>query len=130
MYVTAAAAFPGNLPAAGREFLRKFAAAHPEQPASGFTTYAAQAAEVLLDAIKNSDGTRPSVTAKLMRVRVRDGLLGTFAIDSQGDPSRAIVTVFRVSPGRHIDGLPFDYQDSVVAALVTPDVHLAKAGSD
>ena len=130
MYVTAAAAFPGNLPAAGREFLRKFAAAHPEQPASGFTAYAAQAAEVLLDAIKNSDGTRPSVTARLMRVRVRDGLLGTFAIDSQGDPSRAIVTVFRVSPGRHIDGLPFDYQDSVVAALVTPDAHLAKAGSD
>lgn len=130
MYVTAAAAFPGNLPAAGREFLRKFAAANPEQPASGFTAYAAQAAEVLLEAIKNSDGTRPSVTAELMRARVRDGLLGTFAFDSQGDPSRAMVTVFRVSPGGHIDGLPFDYQDSVVSAVITPDMHLAKAGSD
>jgi branched-chain amino acid transport system substrate-binding protein len=130
MYVTAAAAFPGNLPPAGREFLRRFAAAHPEQPVSGFTAYAAQAAEVLLDAIENSDGTRSSVTAELMHVRVREGLLGTFAFDSQGDPSRAMVTVFRVSPGGHIDGLPFDYQDSAVSAVITPDVHLAKAGSE
>ena len=91
MYITAAAAFPGNLPATGREFLRKFAAAYPEQPASGFTAYAAQAAEVLLEAIKNSDGTRPSVTAELMRARVRDGPLGTLAFDAQGDPSRAMV---------------------------------------
>jgi branched-chain amino acid transport system substrate-binding protein len=130
MYITAAAAFPGNLPMAGREFLRRFAAAHPEQPTSGFTAYATQAAEVLLAAIKNSDGTRRSVTAELLRVRVRDGVLGTFGFDSQGDPSRATVTVFRVSPGGQIDGLPFDYQDSVVSALITPDLNLAKAGAD
>jgi branched-chain amino acid transport system substrate-binding protein len=129
MYITAAVAFYGNLPMAGREFLRRFAAAHPEQPASGFTAYAAQAAEVLLEAIKNSDGTRRSVTAELLRVRVRDGVLGTFAFDAQGDPTRAMVTVFRVSPGGQIDGLPFDYQDSVVSALITPDMNLAKAGS-
>jgi branched-chain amino acid transport system substrate-binding protein len=130
MYITAAAAFPGNLPMAGREFLRRFAAAHPEQPTSGFTAYATQAAEVLLAAIKNSDGTRRSVTAELLRVRVRDGVLGTFGFDPQGDPTRAAVTVFRVSPGGHIDGLPFDYQDSVVSALITPDISLAKAGAD
>jgi branched-chain amino acid transport system substrate-binding protein len=129
MYITAAAAFPGNLPVAGRDFLRRFAAAHPEQPTSGFTAYAAQAAEVLLAAIGNSDGTRRSVTAELLRVRVRDGVLGTFGFDAQGDPTRAIVTVFRVSPGGHIDGLPFDYQDSVVSALITPDMNLAKAGA-
>jgi branched-chain amino acid transport system substrate-binding protein len=129
MYITAAAAFPENLPLAGRDFLRRFAAAHPEQPASGFTAYAAQAAEVLLAAIGNSDGTRKSVTAELLRVRVREGVLGTFGFDSQGDPSRATVTVFRVSPGGHIDGLPFDYQDSVVSALITPDMNLAKAGA-
>jgi branched-chain amino acid transport system substrate-binding protein len=129
MYVTAAAAFPGNLPVAGREFLRRFAAAHPEQPASGFTAYAAQAAEVLLEAIRNSDGTRRSVTAELLRVRVRDGVLGTFAFDTQGDPTRAMVTVFRVSPGGHIDGLPFDYQDSVAFTVLTPDIKLAKAGA-
>jgi branched-chain amino acid transport system substrate-binding protein len=129
MYITAAAGFPGNLPVAGREFLRRFAAAHPEQPASGFTAYAAEAAEVLLAAIRSSDGTRRSVTTELLRVRVRDGVLGTFGFDAQGDPTRAMVTVFRVSPGGHIDGLPFDYQDSMLSTVLTPDVDLAKAGA-
>jgi len=129
MYITAAAAFPGNLPVAGREFLRRFAAAHPEQPASGFTAYAAEAAEVLLAAIRSSDGTRRSVTTELLRVRVRDGVLGTFGFDAQGDPTRAMVTVFRVSPGGHIDGLPFDYQGSVLSTVLTPDIDLAKAGA-
>jgi hypothetical protein len=69
------------------------------------------------------------VTAELLRVRVRDGVLGTFGFDAQGDPTRAIVTVFRVSPGGHIDGLPFDYQDSVVFSVLTPDIKLAKAGA-
>jgi hypothetical protein len=40
-----------------------------------------------------------------------------------------MVTVFRVSPGGHIDGLPFDYQDSVAFTVLTPDVKLAKAGA-
>jgi branched-chain amino acid transport system substrate-binding protein len=129
MYITAAAAFPGNLPVVGREFLDKFAAAHPEQPTSGFTAYAAQAAEVLLAAIGSSDGTRRSVTNELLRVQVRNGVLGSFGFDAQGDPTRASVTVFRVSPGGHIHGLPFDYQSSTVYTVLTPDMRLAKAGA-
>jgi len=129
MYITAGAAFPGNLPVAGREFMRTFATAHPEQPASASTAYAAQAAEVLLAAIGSSDGTRRSVTAELLRVRVRDGVLGTFEFDAQGDPTRAAITVFRVSPGGRITGLPFDYQDSVVSTVLTPAIDLAKAGA-
>jgi hypothetical protein len=38
--------------------------------------------------------------------------------------------VFRVSPGGHIDGLPFDYQNSVVSTVLTPDMDLAKAGAE
>jgi branched-chain amino acid transport system substrate-binding protein len=129
MYITAAAAFPGNLTATGRDFLRKLAAAYPEQPQSGFTSYAAQATDVLLAAIARSDGTRRSVTAKLLRVKLRDGPLGSLALDAQGDPVQAMVSVFRVSPGRHIDGLPFDYQDSVLSTVLTPDVDLSKAGA-
>jgi branched-chain amino acid transport system substrate-binding protein len=129
MYITAAAAFPGSLPAAGRAFLRRFTTAYPEQPASGFTAYAAQATEVLLAAIGHSDGTRRSVTAELLRVRVRDGLLGSFRFDADGDPTRAMVAVFRVVPGGHIAGLPFDYQDSVLSSVLTPDVDLAKVGA-
>ena len=69
------------------------------------------------------------MTAELLRVRVRDGVLGSFGFDAQGDPTRAMVTVFRVSPGGHIDGLPFDYQGSTVSTVLTPDIDLAKAGA-
>jgi branched-chain amino acid transport system substrate-binding protein len=129
MYITAAAAFPGNLTATGRDFLRRLAEAYPEQPQSGFTPYAAQATDVLLAAIARSDGSRSSVTAQLLGVKLRDGPLGSLTLDAQGDPVRTVVSVFRVSPGGHIEGLPFDYQDSVLSTVVTPDVDLSKAGA-
>ena len=129
MYITAAAAFPADLPATGRDFLRRLAAAYPEQPRSGFSAYAAEAADVLLAAVARSDGTRRSVTAELLGVQLEDGPLGKFSFDAQGDPAEPMVSVFRVSPGGHIDGLPFDYQDSVLATVLTPDADLAKAGA-
>ena len=129
MYITAAAAFPADLPATGRDFLRRLAAAYPEQPRSGFSAYAAEAADVLLAAVARSDGTRRSVTAELLGVQLEDGPLGNFSFDAQGDPAEPMVSVFRVSPGGHIDGLPFDYQDSVLATVLTPDADLAKAGA-
>jgi ABC-type branched-subunit amino acid transport system substrate-binding protein len=129
MYITAAAAFPGDLPATGRDFLRRLDAAYPEEPRSGFAAYAAEAADVLLAAAARSDGTRRSVTAELLGVRLEDGPLGKFSLDAQGDPVRPMVSVFRVSPGGHIDGLPFDYQDSVLFTVLRPDIDLAKAGA-
>jgi len=129
MYITAAAAFPGDLPAAGRDFLRRFDAAYPEEPRSGFAAYAAEAADILLAAAARSDGTRRSVTAELLGVRLEDGPLGKFSLDAQGDPVRPMVSVFRVSPGGHIDGLPFDYQDSLLFTVLRPDIDLAKAGA-
>lgn len=130
MYVTAAVAWAGNLPKAGRAFLHRFAETHPEQPDSGFTAYAAEATEVLLDAIARSDGTRRSITANLLDVQVRDGLLGSFGFDLEGDPTRAPVTVFRIAPGHHIDGLPFDYQDSSFFGVFTPGRRVARVGSE
>jgi hypothetical protein len=83
----------------------------------------------MLAAVARSDGTRRSVTAELLGVRLEDGPLGKFTFDAQGDPVRPMVSVFRVSPGGHIDGLPFDYQDSVLFTVLTPDMDLAKAGA-
>jgi ABC-type branched-subunit amino acid transport system substrate-binding protein len=60
-----------------------------------FAIYAAQAAEVMLEAIARSDGTRASVTKKLLATRVRDGLIGSFRIDRNGDTTRQTVTILR-----------------------------------
>ena len=60
----------------------------------------AQATEVLLDAIAASDGTRASVTEELLKVRVEDGILGSFEFDENGDRTAAAVTMYRIENGK------------------------------
>jgi branched-chain amino acid transport system substrate-binding protein len=54
-----------------------------------YAIYGAQAAQVLLDAIEASDGTREDITAKMFETEVTDGLLGTFSLSETGDPVAA-----------------------------------------
>ena len=54
-----------------------------------YAIYGGQAAQVLLDAIAASDGTRADVITKLFETNVTDGLLGSFKIDDNGDPEDA-----------------------------------------
>jgi branched-chain amino acid transport system substrate-binding protein len=54
-----------------------------------YVLHAAQAAEVVLAAIDRSDGTRAAVLRELRASRVRDGILGTFRFDGNGDIPRS-----------------------------------------
>jgi branched-chain amino acid transport system substrate-binding protein len=54
-----------------------------------YAIYGAQAAQVLFDAIENSDGTRSDVIAKMFATEVTDGLLGSFKFNENGDPEDA-----------------------------------------
>ena len=54
-----------------------------------YAIYGAQSAQVLLDAIEKSDGTRADVIAKLFETKVTDGLLGSFTFNENGDPQDA-----------------------------------------
>lgn len=85
-----------RLPTAGARFVARFRESQPGAEIEPTALYAAQAAEVLLDAIARSDGTRDSVLGELFRLRVRDGLLGSFAFDENGDVTEAPVTILRV----------------------------------
>jgi branched-chain amino acid transport system substrate-binding protein len=87
-----------QLPAAGREFVRQLRATQQRRTINIFAPYAAQAAEVLLAAIADSDGTRASVTRQLLRVRIRRGILGPFTFDQTGDPTRNLIPIFRARP--------------------------------
>ena len=55
--------------------------------------------EVVLDAIRRSDGARPSVLRALFETRLRDGLIGTVSFDRNGDIETSPVTILRVEPG-------------------------------
>lgn len=54
-----------------------------------YAIYGAQAAEVVINAIAASDGTRASVIEQMFAAKVTDSYLGTFGISETGDPSGA-----------------------------------------
>ncbi len=58
-----------------------------------YAIYGGQAAQVMLDAIAASDGSRADVISKLFETSVSDGLLGSFSINANGDPEGAVGAV-------------------------------------
>jgi branched-chain amino acid transport system substrate-binding protein len=101
-------------PAAER-FLDEFGQADSE----GFVLEAAQTAELVLRAIARSDGTRASVLEELKASRVRNGLLGSFRFDRNGDITPATVPILRITgstpPGAR---LPSGFQGAVLDRVV------------
>jgi DNA-binding SARP family transcriptional activator/ABC-type branched-subunit amino acid transport system substrate-binding protein/DNA-binding beta-propeller fold protein YncE len=92
-------AYPGAavslLPPAGKRFLQDLRA-RTGKPSQFYTASAAQSAEILLDAIARSDGTRASVTKELFKTRVENGILGNIRFDKNGDPVEAPITIWRI----------------------------------
>jgi len=111
----------------GRSFLRGFGSTQPGARVDIAAVYAAQAAELLLDAVARSDGTRASVSSELFKARVQNGLLGTFAIDADGDPTPAPVTIVRLE---HAGGanIVAGYEGARVDRVITPPRRLLASG--
>jgi len=59
------------------------------KPIDPYAIYGAQSAQIVLDAIAASDGSRSDVIAKMFEAQVVDGLLGTFGFNENGDPTNA-----------------------------------------
>jgi branched-chain amino acid transport system substrate-binding protein len=112
-----------DLPAAGERFTRDFGvAAHGE-----FALHAAEATEVVLQAIARSDGTRESVLQELRATRMKDGIQGSFSFDRHGDMTPAKITILRV-PGRTPPGLrlPSYLNGAVIDRVVAVPTSLAR----
>ena len=95
MLVTYAGLPLQKLPATGKAFIRAFSK-YLKLPAGElpppYSVYQAQGAQILLNAIAKSNGTRADVTAKMFATRVTNGIMGTFHFDKNGDitPTKAI----------------------------------------
>lgn len=73
-----------------KDFAQKFEAEYLKGKAiDPYAIYGAQAAQVLFDAIANSDGTRADVIKQMFATQVTDGLLGSFKFNANGDPEGA-----------------------------------------
>ena len=100
MLVSLAGVVTEALPPEGREFVERFAATQPGATIEPSAVYAAQATEVVLDALARSDGTRGGVLDALFDTRISGGLLGDFGFDERGDTTESPVTILRVAGGR------------------------------
>jgi DNA-binding SARP family transcriptional activator/ABC-type branched-subunit amino acid transport system substrate-binding protein len=86
-----------ELPPTGRAFLERLRARTGHRGRIGeFVATAAAASEVALAAIGSSDGTRPSVTRQLLRVRLARSVIGPIAFDEHGDLRQASYGVWRI----------------------------------
>ena len=89
---------PGHLGPSGRAFVRAFGARR-QGPVDQAAVYAAAAAELALDAIAHSDGTRRGVLAALRRPSRANGILGALHVDSAGDVKPVFTIVRAARPG-------------------------------
>jgi branched-chain amino acid transport system substrate-binding protein len=99
-YVSVAGQPNENLGPTGKRFVTDFSKEIGGQNPDPYSAYAAQAAQVLLTAIEKSDGTRKSVAENLLNTKVSDGILGSFAINSNGDTNSNPVTIYRIKNGK------------------------------
>ncbi|MGH2949871.1 MAG: branched-chain amino acid ABC transporter substrate-binding protein [Solirubrobacteraceae bacterium] len=90
-----------RLEGAGAEFLARFRERTHQDPCC-YTVHVAEATHVLLDAISATDGSREAVTAALPEVTVRDGIIGSFGFDENGDVTNPLVSVYRISGGEQV----------------------------
>ena len=98
---------PEDLTGAGKTFLDSYTAKYgtPEV----YTAYAAAAAQVLLDAIGRSDGSREDVVAKLFETNITDGIVGPMSFNANGDPTAGLISVFLAEAS----GAPWKFQEAV-----------------
>ena len=74
---------------AAKTFINGFKTQLNGKPVDPYAILGAQAAQVLLDAIAKSDGSRSDVISKVFASKVTDGLIGSFEFNKNGDLSGA-----------------------------------------
>ncbi len=94
-YITTGAVPPSQLTGKGAEFITKYTAKYPNNPAEGYTSYAYETANVVLEAIVRAAAKNPANILALRALLVDEvkatkdyaGVLGTWSFDADGDTS-------------------------------------------
>jgi branched-chain amino acid transport system substrate-binding protein len=88
-----------ELPDEGRDFASRFEERFGARPCC-FSVHTAQAAQMMLDAIAESGGSRARVLEHLFETPVERGYVGDFEIDPYGDTTLSTIAVYRLEDGR------------------------------
>jgi branched-chain amino acid transport system substrate-binding protein len=87
------------LKGAGKTFVNAFTKADHHSP-DPYSVYAAQAAEVIVQAIAQSNGTRADIAKQLFNVHLKNSILGNVSFNHNGDVTSNPVTIYRVKGGK------------------------------
>jgi len=100
IYGTAPTVPPEQVTGAGKEFIDQFTEAEGGKNIEVYTIYAAACAQVVTEAIANSDGSRESVVEQMMQVDIPDSVVGPMAFDDNGDPREKFETIYQAKGGK------------------------------
>jgi branched-chain amino acid transport system substrate-binding protein len=105
----------------GGEFAKKFQSEVLKgKPVDPYAILAVQAADVVLQAIANSDGTRGSIKEEGFKIKVEDGYIGGFQFNENGDVTGASGSVLTFSVYKGTDKL-------TTLKTATPEANLIDA---
>jgi ABC-type branched-subunit amino acid transport system substrate-binding protein len=125
MYVTTTATAVEGLSPPGRRFVREFAPTQPGGALSPYVLETAEAAEIVVDAISRSDGSRASVLKAMRATRIRAGILGSLRFDASGDKTPGTATIYRIT-GKRLPGIPLQLRGSVYDRAITVPANLLR----
>jgi branched-chain amino acid transport system substrate-binding protein len=125
LYISSAGLPPTALPLRGRLLLYQLLPGRRLDDIGSTVAYAAQATELLLDAIARSNGTRASISRELLTTTVKDGITGPTAFDSRGDPTLAPIAIYRVDSTAPREAHQSD-QGLILDTVVIPSARLVK----
>jgi len=89
---------PANLSGAGAKFVSDILAKLGVEGLEVYTSYAAACAQVLMEAIAASDGTKEGVLDQLFKVNT-DTVVGPMSFDENGDPASKVESVYLAKNG-------------------------------
>jgi branched-chain amino acid transport system substrate-binding protein len=86
----------------GRKFLAAFKKYQKKSQVDPYAVYGAQTAQILLGAIAKSDGTRLSVVKNMFATKVKDGIMGTFGFDKNGNITAKAISFYVMRGGNGV----------------------------
>ncbi len=89
-----------QLSGAGKELMKEFQDAESGKAIEVYTAYAMAAAQVALDAISRSDGSREDVVAKMFETDLSDTVVGAISFDANGDVAGGVESVYKFDNGK------------------------------
>ena len=94
MYASVPGRAPEKLTGEGAAFVDELRSRVNAKQLEIYAPYAGEAAEVLLDAIAKGGDDRAAVSAAMLAAKRTNGILGSYEIQPNGDPSVGPVTIF------------------------------------